>query len=338
MRHFNFNQTFAKSLDTELDRLDALLSRQESRIRAAFGEFVAGAQSEAAVKEAADLLAKGDVEGALKVVDRYVARLASVLPTVYQQAAAVELVAIGEQLAPLLPTVAVSFDPTDTRAAMVMRSASLEFIRGFTAGQRDATRQALTQAFMDGSGTAATARAFRDSIGLTAYQEQAVRNYRNLLEQGSRQALDRALRDRRFDRTVTRAADGGDPLTAEQIDRMVARYRANYLAYRAKTIARTEALTAVSQARDLAFEQNRVMAGISTQAISSTWRTNVDGRERETHHDMNGQVQPYGSAFQSPSGATLRYPGDPLAPAAERVACRCHRTFRIDPTALEIPA
>lgn len=320
---------FAKSLDTELERLDTLLSRQESRIRQAFADFVRDAKSEAVVKQASDALARGDTEGALKVIDGYITRFGTILPSVFQQAAQVELTSIAAQIAPILPTVAISFDPTDLRAAAVMRDAALNLIRAFTQGQRQATRQALTQAFATGQGTQAMARAFKDSIGLTATQEQAVRNYRGLLEGGSREALDRALRDRRFDPSVTRAANGGAALSPEQIDKMVDGYRGRMLASRAETIARTEAATAVSQARDLAFEQNRAAAGISSDDVISTWRTVMDGRERDTHRQMNGQVRPYGQPFQSPSGAIIRYPGDPAAPASERINCRCHRLWRI---------
>lgn len=329
---------FAKSLDTELERLDTLLSRQESRIRQAFAEFVRDAKSEAVVKEATDLLSRGDIEGALRIVDGYIARFGTVLPSVFQQAAAVELPAIAAQIAPLLPTIAVSFDPTDLRAAAVMREATLELVTNFTSAQRGATRQALTTAFETGQGTQGMARAFRDSIGLTAGQEQAVRNYRALLEGGSRDALDRALRDRRFDRSVARAADGGAPLTPAQIDTMVERYRGRYLIYRSEVIARTEAVRAVSVARELALRQNLDAAGIGADAVTQTWRAVDDQRTRTTHRAMNGQQQPLGQAFLSPSGALLRYPGDPDAPVEEVVECRCHKTYAIDVGALKIAA
>lgn len=321
---------FAKAvIDDEIRRLQQVLSRQEGRIRTAFAEFVRDAKDERLVAQATDLLDRGDTEGALKLLDSYIQRFGAVIPSVYQQSAAAETVHLAGEIAPLVPTVAVSFDPTDARAAMAMREMSLAFIQQFTDSQRAATRQALTSAFETGQGTQAAARAFRNSIGLTANQEAAVVNYRRLLEQGSRQALDRALRDRRYDASVERAADGGKPLTPEQINLMVDRYRGRALAARSETIARTEALPAMEQAREAALTQNLESAQIPQSAVRQTWRTTMDGRERDTHALLDGQTVPMGQSFRSTSGALLRYPGDPRAPAAEKINCRCHRTFKI---------
>ncbi len=331
--------SFTKAvIDDELRRLQQVLSRQESSIRSAFAQFVRDAKDEKLVAQAADFLDRGDVEGALKLLDSYIQRFGAVIPAVYQQSAAAETVRLVGQLAPIVPTVAVSFDPTDARAAMAMREASLKFIQQFTDSQRAATRQALTTAFETGQGTQAAARAFRNSIGLTANQEAAVLNYRRLLEMGSRDALDRALRDRRFDPSVERAADGGKPLTPEQITNMVDRYRGRALASRAETIARTEALPAMEQAREAALTQNIEGAQIPQSAVDQTWNTTMDGRERDTHAGLDGQVQPLGQPFQSSSGALLRYPGDQRAPPAETINCRCHRTFRIVGDRVPAPA
>lgn len=56
----------------------------------------------------------------------------------------------------------------------------------------------------------------------------------------------------------------------------------------------------------------------------------MDGRERATHGDLNGQTRAFvGGVYRSSSGAVLRYPGDPQAPPAEIINCRCHETFRL---------
>lgn len=61
------------------------------------------------------------------------------------------------------------------------------------------------------------------------------------------------------------------------------------------------------------------LAGWTTK----TWISMRDGRVRDTHANMDGQTQPLGSPFVSPSGATLMFPCDPTAPIEETAGCRC---------------
>lgn len=51
------------------------------------------------------------------------------------------------------------------------------------------------------------------------------------------------------------------------------------------------------------------------------WVAILDDRTRSTHGALNGDRQPAGTAFQSPSGAELLYPGDPAAPIEETINC-----------------
>jgi hypothetical protein len=330
--------TIRKDATEELSRLDKLLSTMEARVRAAFSEFVRQMRSEEVLKEVADKLEARDIDGALAIADSHVARLGSVIPVVFQDAAVAEAADFAAKVGPLRPTVGISFDATDPAAAALMRANTLNFVREFSAAQREATRTALVDALGSGQSRQAAARAFRESIGLTSNQRDAVESYRALLEGGSRDALARALRDRRFDPSVEAAADGRRELTPDQIDRMVDRYRARYLAYRAETIARTESVRVISQAREEAFRQTIDRAGIAQEDTEQVWHAVEDNRTRITHRALDGQVQPFGEPFVSISGAELRYPGDPLAPIEETVNCRCHRTFRIKAEALAAAA
>ena len=230
-------------------------------------------------------------------------------------------------------TVAVDFDPTNPRAAAIIRENRLQFVREMAAEQRRATTQALTRAMTNGAGPIETARAFRDSIGLTAYQENAVANYRRLLVARDRAALSRELRDRRSDRTVENAISRDKPLTEKQIDSMADRYRKNYRQMRAETIARTEGTTAASLARDESLQQMIDQTGIDTQRIEEIWNATRDKRTRDWHRSMNGQTVPHGGLFTDGLGNKLRRPGDPQSPAATRINCRCVKTFRIKPAA-----
>jgi hypothetical protein len=212
-----------------------------------------------------------------------------------------------------------------------MADSELEFIQNFTDSQRDVVRSALTDALDRGLNPKQAARSFRDAIGLTDNQYKAVQSYRSLLEGGSSEALNRELRDKRSDRTVTGAIERGDVLTGGQIDLMVGRYSDNMVAQRAETIALTESHRAVSQGRFAALQNMADEYGIDDGDVTRTWNAMMDGRERETHGEMDGQqVTGFDEPYVSPSGEELMYPGDPQASAAEIVRCRCVETYEID--------
>lgn len=308
----------------------------------AFRDFLTQARSPAVISEITKLLEAGDVEGAMAIIDRYIVRMGqTAIPAVFQNAAQAEVAAAGGSIPGLSPTVALVFDPTDAAAAQLMRAATLEFIREFTDAQRDATRAALAEALSRGSGTQATALAFRDSIGLTKHQLAIVENYRALLQAGSSDALDRALRDRRFDGSVRRAVKG-EPIPKETIDKMVDRYRARMLAKRAEDIARTETLGVVEQGRETAFRQTMEAAGLTEADVDQTWRSTKDKRTRHSHRELNGQVRQMGQPFETAEGIKLRWPGDRAAPIKEVINCRCVRTFAVKatpaPAAIPAPA
>lgn len=60
---------------------------------------------------------------------------------------------------------------------------------------------------------------------------------------------------------------------------------------------------------------------------SKRWISQRDDRVRHTHMVLDGKTVPVPAVFTSPSGAKLRYPGDPRAPMSERAGCRCFLTF-----------
>lgn len=318
--------------ETDLDRLDALLAQQEKAIGNAFREFIRTVGRDGPVLTAIlDKLERGDVAGAMQIVDSYVASMGNVLPAVMHAVGA----ATATELAALIPDVklAVSFDPSFPRAAEIIQANRLQFVTDFTEAQRLSTVQALARAYREGTGTLSTARAFRDSIGLTPYQENVVANYQTLLESGSRQALDRALRDRRFDPTIERAIEQSRPLTPKQIETMVGRYRARFLAYRAETIARTEGVRATSMAREESLSQMIDQTGISESRIDRIWNPIGDKRTREWHQSMKGQKRGRNEPFTDGLGNSLMYPGDPAAPAETVINCRCGTTFSVRPPA-----
>lgn len=312
--------------DLEAQRLDRLAARLEAKIHAAFVRFLRACNDPVVIARVADLLERGDVNGALAVIDSHIRVFGTIIPDIFRDAAVAETAAAAGQIG---AAVGIGFDPGLPEAAALMRASQLEFVQRFTDSQREATRIALSNALEAGQPPTAAAAVFQSSIGLAPVQVLQVARYRQALERASATALDRQMRDMRFDPIVEAAVESGEPIAPAKINQMVEAYRRRSIAFRATTIARTEALRVMSEAQEAAMRQIMRQADISQNQVEQTWIANDDERTRNTHVHLNGQKQPLGSPFISISGARLRYPGDPLAPAEEVVNCRCRRVFRV---------
>jgi uncharacterized protein with gpF-like domain len=308
--------------------LERFIVGQEARVKDAFGAFISNVKSQRVTSQVVDLLERRDVEGALRVVDTYVVRLAAIVPRIFQATAEDESDQLAEQLAGR-GGAAISFDPTYPRAAQLMRQNRLQFLTGFSREQKDATRLALANALQEGVGIQGASRAFRDSVGLTERQEAAAQNYARLLREGSSEALARDLRDRRFDPSVRRAVRTGEPLSDAQVERMETRYRERFVASRAETIARTETTRVVSLARREAVQQAADDIGIVGSDIVRVWNATQDARTRDSHAAMDGQEVGQDEPFISGDGNRIMFPGDPSAPPEDTINCRCVVTIRI---------
>ena len=306
-------------------RLEALLDRAEPELRTALMNAFAAATSASTIEELIALIEAGRVDEAIQVAANAGAiRIADGYAAVFTIS--------GRNTAEFLEDVlelVVGFDQVNTRAVRVMQRERLRLISNFTAEQRNATRSALIEGIRRGDNPVDQARNFRNSIGITDRQQRAVDNYRRLLQSGSSEALQRELRDRRFDRTVRRAIRTGEPLTQEQIDRMVERYAERTRAFRARTIARTEALRAVHQGSEEMYNQAIEQGVLNSDQLLRTWHDADDRRVRSSHNRLDGLQRRIGETFPGDDGP-LRFPGDPEAPASETVQCRCVLSTRIE--------
>lgn len=247
-------------------------------------------------------------------------------------------------------SVGFRFDPGNQRAAAWIREKAGRLITGLVEEQR---QQAVTiiadgmakgagprQVALDLVGRVSRVTGMRDGgvIGLSARQAEYLASARAELSgsdaAGLRNYLQRARRDRRFDRTVAKAIQDGKAIDSATVENMITSYSARMLAYRGEVIGRTEGIPAVRAAKREAYQQLVDDRRVAATDIERTWHTVRDGRERATHGAMNGQkVQGLDIPFVSPAGASLRYPGDTSfgAPASEIVSCRCDESIRIRP-------
>lgn len=184
--------------------------------------------------------------------------------------------------------------------------------------------QDIRQGLTNGMTAEDIARVIKATIGLTPRQAAAVENFRRLLENGGAGALDRVLRDRRFDASVQRLIDGGT-VDQDKIDRMVQRYAEKYQAHRAMVIARTESLRATNAGKRAAWAQYSDRTGSD---VLRWWLTAADERVCPVCSAiplMNPDGVPLGEMYDTPDGPMMM-PPEPHA------NCRCTERFAVERT------
>jgi hypothetical protein len=305
----------------QIRELDRLLSKQEARIRQAFGQYVVNTLQADVLDQIVDALLASNVGLALEILRPHVLQLSNVLPVVYTDAG----VDMAREIVAAIPSISVGigFDPSHPRAVEQMRMNKLQFVQQVTEQQRDMIRNVMQRSFQEGFGPRKVSTLLKESIGLTARQQQAVQNFRALLENRDSRALSRDLRDRRFDRTIERAIRDDKPLSQDQIDKMVKRYHERYIQYRTETIARTDGVRATNQARSESIQQMIEETGLDPSAIRRKWNRTNDGRTRDWHRSMQDQTVGMDEPFEDGKGNKLMFPGDPSAPGETTINCRC---------------
>lgn len=312
-------------------RIERLIARAEVEFGAAFTEMLSLVKGSISLSDLADLLDQSRFAEAFQIVARSSALLSVVWSGSYVRAGS----ETGSWLTANVADVVMVFDQTNFRAVQVMRNNGLRLVSSFTEQQRVATQQALIDGISRGVNPREMARAFRNSIGLTPNQERWVRNYERALQDLDAGALRRELRDRRFDPTVRRAIAQGDPLTKQQIDKMVARYRARALKLRAETIARTEALRSTHEGVREMYDQAIEAGELLPDQLIRIWNTAGDERVRDfgggaqtSHRIMNNQQRLVGELFRSGAGNLTLDPGA-FGVGSEDINCRCVVSTRI---------
>lgn len=327
------------------NRFDQLIEEWDPRLRRAFLDAIYGLRDGAQIDVIARMLERGDVEGALRAVGIDEARfrqLDKTLADAYEAGGTFTAAKVPPAVSATGLRTVFLFSVRNPRAEDWLSNYSSNLIREIIDDQRVAIRNFLRAGLEAGTNPRTTALDLvgrlnkatgnREGgvIGLTSTQEGWVRKYAEELRTNDPNALTRALRDKRFDPSVRKAIDTGQPIGIETQGKMVRAYKNRALRFRAEAIARTESLRALHAGQDEALKQ-AIENGVLTESqVQTVWRTARDSRVRDTHAAMEGQKRGLGVPFDSPSGAQLLYPGDPDAPPAETINCRCYRETAID--------
>ena len=239
-----------------------------------------------------------------------------ILARIRRQAAEAELVRLRN--VPIAKTgvgVAMILDMESPESIAFLETYRMDLVREVSRKTRQAIQTVLLEAFRYGGHPYDQARTLRGMIGLTDTQVRAVENFRRALQgdpKAIRQALDRSLRDKRFDPTLWRAVRTGTGLTPARVNTMVERYYQRYLKYRSEMIARTETIRAGVQGTQETWRQAADQGYLDRDKTRQMWIVGFRGCETcVATRRMNAEGVPLGEMFATEYGPVT---GPPLHP------------------------
>lgn len=225
----------------------------------------------------------------------------------------------------------LQFNPVGDKAVRAQQEMRNRVLQGLFATHAATATFVIADGMTRQEDPIVTARRLKASIPLTEQQARSVRSFEAGLRAGDPSVLRRTTRDRRFDATIRRAIAGETVLSDEQIRRMTDRMTERLKQFRARTIAQTESTLTASTANQLVWQQAVDEGFFNPDEVRRFWQPLDDGRVREAHvaiPKLNPEGVSENEPFVSPLGPIF-FPGDPRAPAANVVNCRCRLFFRL---------
>lgn len=203
--------------------------------------------------------------------------------------------------------VGIQFDATHQAARTWAETHAASMVADVAASSREAIRNIITAAFVDGIEPRVAARQIAEVIGLTPRDAEAVVALRAKLEAAGPGTLVKAGKVR-----IRIPADGID---AELIDLRVSQYAGRLLRARALNIARTETLAAANAGQTELWRAAET-SGLLQPGATRVWLVTPDDRLCKECMEMDGQVRGLNQPFTSSGGAEIDSP--PL-----HSSCRC---------------
>lgn len=334
---------------TQSQVYDALLAEYGPKVAKAFEAAIDDLRAQADLQRLIRAIARNDLPDAIAALNLDTAaynQLVDAIEAAHRDG--------GAQLADALPQpprgseaarVVYRFNARNVRAEQITRRQAAQLVTRVTAEQVDVLQVNLERHLSEG-------RAPRDAaldivgrtnpltgkreggiLGLSSPQEAYVANARAELSDPERMGnyLTRARRDKRYDGQVRKAQETGKPIPAAVRQKMVTAYERRLLELRGQTIGRTEAMTSLQQAKLEGARQLVESGRASAEAVTRIWRNSGLRNSRDSHVALHNVKVGLDEAWISPeSSAAIMYPGDPTAPAGERINCACDQNIRVD--------
>jgi hypothetical protein len=210
-------------------------------------------------------------------------------------------------------TADVSFGVLQPRVIEAIRTVDDRVMRRLRGEVRASYTGIMEQAYIDGLGPRQAASKVRHLLGLAPNELAQVENFRAALSGADgRDWKTYTARDKRFDRTIAKAMQGGG-LPPERIDAMVDAYARKRLALSAEAHARTTMLNASKLAQQASWQSAVDQGIIEGRLLSKEWITVGDSRVRPDHVEMRGEVAPFDQPFSNGQ----------MIPGESEWNCRC---------------
>ena len=344
-------QPISKAAAT-IGQVEALARRLENNLAQAILRALRQQGARMNLDAIASALETGNVAKVLQLLDlpAVLAPLSGISPAV-QAGVYAGGAAIAATIVPQISGVNFVFNQLNPRLIDWLQSYTFGLVRQINDATKEGVRQFLLEGMRAGENPKEVARQVQGIVGLTERQAQAVSNYRAELEgfhlrtsadayglgnkvsrvNGTQVSLldetgaatdginARRLRDFRYDGVLQRSMDNTKALSPEQVDRMVGAYEDKYLAYRARTIARTEAMRTNNIGIQEAWRQAIEGNVVSEDLVRKLWLVAADERtcdECSPIPDMNPELGVrFGQPFLTPEGPVTLPPLHPN--------CRC---------------
>lgn len=318
--------TIRKATSAPDDPLMQAADKLAPALRQAFIDAVNAVKGTVDEKALADAIASGDVTkvmalldiqnklaGALqgKGLDAGVLSVQGALQATFAAGANVALLQLPKTI-----SVDLSFNLMNPKSVEFLNKYTFDLIQQVSQDTKDAVQEVVTRAFQEGGHPFQQAREIKQFIGLTQSQEQAVTNYRNALMNGGtsdlKDALSRALRDGRYDKTLLRAIQNQQGVPQDKIDAMVQRYRERFIQYRARNIARTESIRAANHGQ-IALWKQAVDQDLLAEDVERVWIISGDADTCDECEELDGETAGLDEEF----APGIYMPPDP------HPSCRC---------------
>lgn len=327
--------------------MSKLTDKHAAALRKAFEQAVSDLRNSVKLADLVEAISAGDADRAFRVLGLSRAAFASVedeLLNAYQAGGLLAEAQIGIIPVAAVGSVAFRFDTRDAAAQRWLLESSSKLVTEILDDQRELIRSVLAKGMQAGANPRSTAlnlvgrvdpvarTRVGGMVGLTSQQEGWIASARAELEALDSRYFTRALRDKRFDSSLRKAfAEGKVPDTGV-VDRAITQMQNRALKYRADTIARTESLNALRAGQFQAIDQAVKIGEVDKQHATKVWDATMDGKTREDHAAMDGQIVAISDPFLSPEGSALMFPGDGSmgASGAMVINCRCATSYKID--------